>query len=118
MLLNYARYRSGLFSLFTATLFGTHIRLIIRNETTVESLGVSEMRERERAGLGRMFGWYQISAKRAARRRWDEEWGRPSREGNIWWLGSKQKNWESVMGSSKLGWICESFLTCDSDVDD
>lgn len=79
----------------------------MRNQTTVESLGVSDMRERERAGLGRMFGWYQVSEKRRVKRGWDEEWGRPATEGNLWWLGSKRRNWESVMGPTVMGWICE-----------
>lgn len=51
---------AGLFTLFTTTLLGAHVQLILRNQTTVESLAVSEMRERERAGLGGMFAWHQI----------------------------------------------------------
>lgn len=37
--------------------------------------------------------------------RWDAEWGRLGREGNLWWLGSARANWEATMGKAKLGWF-------------
>lgn len=40
--------------------------------------------------------------------RWNSEWGRIGKEGNLWCLGSSRKNWEMVMGESKWGWFCES----------
>lgn len=43
--------------------------------------------------------------RKELKKKWDEEWGRIGKEGNLWWLGSKRLNFESVMGSSKLGWI-------------
>jgi palmitoyltransferase len=110
-----ASHSAGLFTLFTSILLFTHVRLICRNLTTVESLGVSELRERERAGLSSMFSWWDCGAKIRTKRAWDEEWGRPSREGNLWWLDDTRKNWESVMGARKLGWIREfRFLLCAS----
>jgi palmitoyltransferase len=50
---------AGLFTLFTATLLGTHIRLICDNLTTVEHLYDSDLRERERAGLSNALGIFQ-----------------------------------------------------------
>jgi len=47
------------------------------------------------------------SAKRRTKRRWDEEWGKLTTEGNIWWLGSVMQNWRAVMGDDVLTWICE-----------
>ena len=44
------------------------------------------------------------------RRRWDEEWGKLGKEGNIWWLGNGTKGWIDVMGTNRWGWICECFL--------
>ena len=37
--------------------------------------------------------------------KWDEEWGALTREGNIWWLGSRRANWEATMGKSVLEWF-------------
>ena len=47
------------------------------------------------------------SGKRRTKRQWDEEWGDPDTEGNLWWLGSLRANWEDVMGHNPLWWICE-----------
>ncbi|EPQ55934.1 zf-DHHC-domain-containing protein [Gloeophyllum trabeum ATCC 11539] len=96
---------AGLFMMFTLAMIGSHTRMIMFNQTTVEHLGVQRMKERERAILGNAFAWYQISEKRRVRKEWDEEWGELGREGNLWWLGSYRANWESVMGSSVYEWF-------------
>ncbi|GJE88984.1 DHHC zinc finger domain-containing protein [Phanerochaete sordida] len=96
---------SGLFILFTLTLLATHVRLIILNTSTVESLNKQYMTEREKALLARQFSWHQFGAKRRVRKQWDRDWGNPYTEGNLWWLGSYRENWESVMGHSKWGWF-------------
>lgn len=96
---------TGLFVVFTLTLLLTHIRLILLNQSTVESLNAQYMKEREKSVLARMFAWYQFSAKRQTRKQWDREWGDIDTEGNLWWLGSDRKNWEAVMGPSKWGWF-------------
>lgn len=60
--------------------------------------------------------WVRLSAcraKKATRREWDKRWGRPDREGNIWWLGSSRANWEMVFGKAKLGWFCEYLVRRD-----
>lgn len=48
-----------------------------------------------------------LSAKAQKRREWDKEWGALSTEGNIWWKGNRYAEWVDVMGTSRLGWICE-----------
>ncbi|KAH8077098.1 zf-DHHC-domain-containing protein [Cristinia sonorae] len=96
---------SGLFLLFTVSLFGTHLRLILLNWTTVESLNAERMKERESKVLSRLHAWYQFGAKRRTRKDWDAEWGRIGFEGNLWWLGSARKNWEAVMGDRWYQWI-------------
>jgi hypothetical protein len=50
------------------------------------------------------------SAKRRTKRQWDEEWGKLTTEGNIWWLGSVMQNWRAVMGDDVLTWICECVV--------
>lgn len=85
----------------------THIRLILLNLTTVEQMKIQDMREHESAMLAERYSMCAFSKKREARARWDEEWGRPVFEGNIWWLGSERKNWESVMGMSIWSWFRE-----------
>ena len=47
------------------------------------------------------------SAKERKLQEWDKEWGRLSKEGNIWWKGDRHAEWVDVMGESWLGWICE-----------
>lgn len=54
------RHRTGLFVVFTLTLLLTHIRLILLNQSTVESLNAQYMKEREKSVLARMFAWYQF----------------------------------------------------------
>jgi palmitoyltransferase len=94
-----------LFALFTGALLFSHARLATMNLTTVESLDVHDMQANEREGLSMSYAFYQLGAKHAAKKEFDIEWGRIGREGNIWWRGSKRRNWEGVMGTSRLGWI-------------
>lgn len=46
-------------------------------------------------------------AKGRTRQRWNQEWGRIAKEGNIWWLGGDRENWESVMSKNKWWWFCK-----------
>ena len=85
----------------------THMRLILLNMTTVEHMRVQDMKEHESTTLGEVYSMCAFAEKRQVRARWDEEWGRPAIEGNIWWLGSGRKNWESVMGRSIWSWFRE-----------
>lgn len=88
-------------------MFWTHTRLILLNMTTVEQMKVQDMKEHESVVLGEMYSMCAFAKRRQARAQWDEEWGRPAIEGNIWWLGSGRKNWESVMGQSIWSWFRE-----------
>ncbi|KPV75488.1 uncharacterized protein RHOBADRAFT_53460 [Rhodotorula graminis WP1] len=94
-----------LFWLFTFALFAAHTRLVLRNMTTIEEIGMNRTKQRERAALNQHYGFWQFRAKRANRREWDKQWGNIATEGNLWWLGSKRANWEMVMGMHKLGWF-------------
>lgn len=124
---------SGVFFLFTVSLLAAHTRLLLLNLTTVEELPILRMKARERATLAREFGFWNYRSvrfpilfgtaessggyshivcgnreKEATQKRWDKEWGRIGREGNLWFLGSLRENWESVMGKAKLGWFRRS----------
>ncbi|KAJ7123731.1 DHHC palmitoyltransferase-domain-containing protein [Mycena epipterygia] len=97
---------AALFALFTASLGVAHTRLILLSQTTVESLGVQRMKERERAGLEEAgVRCWEVGAKRRAIATYDKEWGAPDTEGNVWWAGSARAGWEDVMGRSVWGWI-------------
>ncbi|PSR73043.1 hypothetical protein PHLCEN_2v11147, partial [Hermanssonia centrifuga] len=56
---------SALFILFTTVLLITHIRLIILNQSTVDSLKAQHMKEREKSVLARMHSWYQFGGRRS-----------------------------------------------------
>lgn len=103
---------SGFFGLFTFVMVGTHTRLILLNVTTVEQMKMRDMKEDESAMLAERYSMFAFSKKRKVRAQWDEEWGRPAIEGNMWWLGSMQKNWESVMGQSIWSWF---FPVCNAE---
>ncbi|ELU39951.1 zf-DHHC domain-containing protein [Rhizoctonia solani AG-1 IA] len=95
---------AGLFTMFTASLTAGHTRLLIINATTVESLGFSRTKEKDKANLEMAFKKHQT------RKRWDQEWGRVEREGNLWWLENARTNWEQVMGHKVYEWFRESNL--------
>ncbi|KAI5122661.1 hypothetical protein M0805_007921 [Coniferiporia weirii] len=101
---------SGLFSLFTVVLLAAQIRLILINQSSVESLIISGMREREREIIGQLaplcdWGTNVHKKRSAIRKQWNEEWGTLHTEGNIWWLGSPHANWEYRMGKNRWGWF-------------
>ncbi|KAH9477093.1 Palmitoyltransferase PFA3 [Psilocybe cubensis] len=96
---------SGLFFIFTAALVISHTHLILSGQTTVESLHIRHMKDREDRALAKAFNWWQISAKQRTKKKWDQEWGRLDKEGNIWWRGNARDEWVDVMGSSWIGWI-------------
>jgi len=97
---------AALFLLFTSSLFAAHVRMILLAQTTVESLGVQRIKEKERAQLA-ADGWgcWEIRAKRAVIATYNAEWGAPDTEGNLWWPGSMRAAWEDVMGKGRLGWV-------------
>ncbi|CDO68748.1 hypothetical protein BN946_scf184989.g14 [Trametes cinnabarina] len=96
---------SGLFIIFTGVLVASHVDLIMHAQSTVESLGVRRMREREKRVLARLHPWWDFRGKRATRKQWDQEWGRIGKEGHPWWLGSARRNWEATMGDRAWMWF-------------
>ncbi|KAF8751568.1 DHHC palmitoyltransferase [Rhizoctonia solani] len=96
---------AGLFTMFTASLTAGHTRLLIINATTVESLGFSRTKEKDKASLEMAFSFWQCREKHQTRKRWDQEWGRVEREGNLWWLENARTNWEQVMGHKVYEWF-------------
>ncbi|KAJ7832309.1 hypothetical protein B0H13DRAFT_2371016 [Mycena leptocephala] len=95
---------AALFALFTFSLGVAHTRFILLSQTTVESLGVQRLKEREGAGLADAgIGCWEVGTKRRALKAYDAEWGAPDTEGNVWWPGSARKGWEDVMGRSVGG---------------
>lgn len=53
-------YRAGFFLLFTFLLVLSHVGLILRGLTTVESLQVRNMKERESMMLAKGFKWWEF----------------------------------------------------------
>ncbi|KAG8683625.1 palmitoyltransferase pfa5 [Ceratobasidium sp. 394] len=96
---------AGLFTAFTAGLWVSHTRLLCLNATTVEALGWARTREKDKANLELLFGFWQCRKRYEQRERWDKEWGRIEREGNLWWLENARTNWEQVMGHSVWEWF-------------
>ncbi|KAI0324507.1 zf-DHHC-domain-containing protein [Cubamyces sp. BRFM 1775] len=96
---------SGLFVLFTTALLWTHVDMICHGQSTVESLGVRRMHEREQRVLKRLHSWWDFRGKRQTRKQWDAEWGRVGKEGHPWWLGSARANWEATMGAKAWMWF-------------
>ncbi|KAF8636073.1 hypothetical protein AX17_003780 [Amanita inopinata Kibby_2008] len=96
---------AGLFALFNWTLTVSHILLITKSQTTVESMVIHRMKEQEVDALARAFSCWDIRGRRRTRKEWDREWGDLDTEGNIWWMGSRRKAWEDVMGSNIWGWL-------------
>ncbi|KAK4046981.1 oligomeric, coiled-coil, peripheral membrane protein [Microbotryomycetes sp. JL201] len=96
---------AALFALFTLSLWVAHTRLILLNMTTIEEMALARIKARERSALTGEFGLLHPLRIWRTRKAWDAQWGRLSREGNLWWLGSARANWEMVMGKRKLGWF-------------
>ncbi|EGN94644.1 hypothetical protein SERLA73DRAFT_187681 [Serpula lacrymans var. lacrymans S7.3] len=96
---------TGFFGIFAVLMLISQIMLIRLNQTTVESIGFRLMREREAGTLAYMYSWYDFGARRRTLKKWDQEWGQIGTEGNLWWLGSSDANWEAVMGKNMWWWF-------------
>ncbi|TFK36057.1 DHHC palmitoyltransferase-domain-containing protein [Crucibulum laeve] len=96
---------SALFALFTSALCISHVRLIWQGQSTVESMHIRAVKDRETDLLRKEFGVWSFRAKMRTRKEWDAEWGALNSEGHIWWLGSGSKGWKDVMGNSIWGWF-------------
>ncbi|KDN52774.1 hypothetical protein K437DRAFT_147875 [Tilletiaria anomala UBC 951] len=96
----------GWFVIFTGTLLGLHTYLFLTNQTTIEQLDKQRRDSREAIMLSMYFspkgeGGAELARRKGARkaslwkfkekqkikRKWDEAWGTPSTQGNMWWLG-------------------------------
>ena len=99
---------SAVFSLFTTALLFTHIFLVTHNLTTIEHLGVNRTKGREEVLMDRWFGFQSgsrmdpkarktpldslhLKEKRQMRNRWDMEWGKLTKEANMWWIGGRDE---------------------------
>jgi len=96
---------SGFFMIFIGMLLASHVWLITINATTVEHLWMQQLQRRDTLALGNQFSFWNVVGKGRQRRQWTSEWGSIYTEGNIWWLGSRQANWEAMMGKNPLWWI-------------
>lgn len=94
-------------SFFTGSMTVTHWRLISLNQSTIESMAIADMKHLETLRIGKEYKVFDIKEKRAVVKEFDQEWGSLNREGNLWWLGSKRKNWTAVMGTKVLAWFSE-----------
>ncbi len=108
--------------------------LILNSQTTVESLMIRHMKERESHQLNKAFAcWdiryvltrvvhvlytkYESRSKRYCRKEWDNEWGDLDTEGHIWWIEDSRAAWEDVMGANVWGWFCECVRDTGHDLD-
>lgn len=106
-------FRIGMFTLFTGALLITHFYLFTSNLTTIEHMATERMKSREAVILDQYFKseskgggnggekppivaekldldfscGLNLKAKKNLRIKWDREWGRIRKEGNIWWIG-------------------------------
>ncbi|CAA7262198.1 unnamed protein product [Cyclocybe aegerita] len=96
---------AALFFLFTSSLVTSHTHMILKGQTTVESMQIRSMKERGDHMLANALACWEFGAKRRKQREWDYEWGALNTEGNIWWRGSSREEWVDVMGKNRLGWI-------------
>ncbi|KAJ7893979.1 hypothetical protein B0H13DRAFT_2276556 [Mycena leptocephala] len=88
---------AALFALFTFSLAVAHTRFILLSQTTVESLGVQRLKEREGAGLADAgIGCWEVGTKHRALKSYNAEWGTPDTEGNVQWPGSARAGWEDT----------------------
>lgn len=96
---------SGFFIFFCGMLLSSHVWLLTINATTVEHLWMQTLQRRDTVALSTQFSIWNAIGKGRLRRQWNEEWGSLYTEGNIWWLGNRQANWEATMGKNPLWWI-------------
>jgi palmitoyltransferase len=50
---------AGLFFLFTTTLCVSHVRLITHGQTTVESMQIQDLKDKDEQVLARGFAWWE-----------------------------------------------------------
>ena len=98
---------SALFGMFAGMMYCSHIYLIIKGLSTVESYKGRDQKEHENAALSAAYGaWLHNQEKTKVRRYWKEQWGGVEIDERWRWGGWRQM-WEGEMGASWVGWICE-----------
>ncbi|KAH8926534.1 zf-DHHC-domain-containing protein [Atractiella rhizophila] len=95
------------FGLFTVGLTITHAWMIGHNMSTVEHIGIANMKEREDRKIVEVFGLIgKWKEKREVRTQWTEQMGHLYTTGNIWFVeGGRRENWKRVMGRKWWMWI-------------
>lgn len=96
-------------ALFTAfMMLPTHIFLILKGRSTVESFQSSSQLKAEQSTLENEFQSKCLTAEmRRVRRQWEVEYGGVA-VNDRWAFGRKRDMWKREMGPSWLGWLCES----------
>lgn len=95
-------------ALFTAfMMLPTHIFLILKGRSTVESFQSSSQLKAEQSTLENEFQSKCLTAEmRRVRRQWEVEYGGVA-VNDRWAFGRKRDMWRREMGPSWLGWLCE-----------
>ena len=96
-------------STFTSTMFLSHTQLILINQSTLEAMALADMQRRETVALQKEYGILAFGKKRAARKEWDEEWGKLKVEIPLYAVDGAKQNWKSVMGTNPLLWLFPPF---------
>lgn len=94
--------------MFTAfMMFPTHVFLILKGRSTVESFQSSSQAKAEQAALENEFQSKCLTAEmRRVRRQWEAEYGGVA-VNDRWAFGRKRDLWRREMGSSWIGWLRE-----------
>lgn len=98
---------AGFLALFTAfMMLPTHIFLILKGRSTVESFQSSSQLKAEQSLLENEFQSKCLTADmRRVRRQWEAEYGGVA-VNDRWAFGRKRDMWRREMGSSWVGWLC------------
>ncbi|TFK67393.1 zf-DHHC-domain-containing protein [Pluteus cervinus] len=93
----------------TAAFFSTrfliyHTKLILLGQTTLERFQLRKFRQKQ-LQQNRSFSWWERRKKQKVIEDCTRKWGDIDTECNIWWLGSRRRGWEDVMGKSVWGWF-------------
>ncbi|ORX34082.1 DHHC palmitoyltransferase-domain-containing protein [Kockovaella imperatae] len=96
---------AAIFGLFAGMMYSSHVYLIIKGVSTVESYKSRDQREHEDHALQAEFGTlWKNHEKRKVRKRWKEEWGGVEVDAR-WKWGNSMEMWEQEMGTKWIGWF-------------
>jgi hypothetical protein len=100
---------SALFGIFTTSMFGSHVYLIMTGKTTVESFAAQDQGQHESRYLQSHLGWMGSREASKAKKMWRREWGGSSID-ERWRVGGAFVLWKQEMGAHWYEWICKSRL--------